>query len=149
MGLDNPLHILFIVLILLLVFGAGGLPEIGRSLGTGMREFKQSITGEDHQHGPRRRSPPGRPQRSSPSRPPRRSRRRRHRRPRPAPPPEPSGGAGTTRPGARGACHRQRRPRRALADRAAGLADRAAGALAAVKDRAGLDGLERRPGNAL
>ncbi len=48
MGLDNPLHILFIVLILLLVFGARRLPEIGRSLGTGMREFKQSITGEDH-----------------------------------------------------------------------------------------------------
>jgi sec-independent protein translocase protein TatA len=48
MGLDNPLHILFIVLILLLLFGARRLPEIGRSLGTGMREFKQSITGEEH-----------------------------------------------------------------------------------------------------
>jgi sec-independent protein translocase protein TatA len=31
---------------LLLVFGARRLPEIGRSLGSGMREFKQSITGE-------------------------------------------------------------------------------------------------------
>jgi sec-independent protein translocase protein TatA len=46
MGLDNPLHIAFLVLILLLVFGARRLPEIGRSLGSGMREFKQSITGE-------------------------------------------------------------------------------------------------------
>jgi sec-independent protein translocase protein TatA len=46
MGLDNPLHIAFLVVILLLVFGARRLPEIGRSLGSGMREFKQSITGE-------------------------------------------------------------------------------------------------------
>jgi sec-independent protein translocase protein TatA len=46
MGLDNPLHIAFLVVILLLVFGAKRLPELGRSLGSGMREFKQSITGE-------------------------------------------------------------------------------------------------------
>jgi sec-independent protein translocase protein TatA len=46
MGLDNPLHIAFLVVILLLVFGAKRLPEIGRSLGSGMREFKQSVTGE-------------------------------------------------------------------------------------------------------
>jgi sec-independent protein translocase protein TatA len=49
MGLDNPLHIAFLVVILLLVFGARRLPEIGRSLGSGMREFKQSITGETPQ----------------------------------------------------------------------------------------------------
>jgi sec-independent protein translocase protein TatA len=49
MGLDNPLHIAFLVVILLLVFGAKRLPEIGRSLGSGMREFKTSVTGEmDH-----------------------------------------------------------------------------------------------------
>jgi len=46
MGLDNPIHIAFLVVILLLVFGAKRLPEIGRSLGSGMREFKQSVTGE-------------------------------------------------------------------------------------------------------
>ncbi len=51
MGLDNPLHIVFIVVILLLLFGAKRLPEIGRSLGTGMREFKQSVTGEATGHG--------------------------------------------------------------------------------------------------
>jgi TatA/E family protein of Tat protein translocase len=45
MGLDNPLHIAFLVIILLLLFGARRLPEIGRSLGTGMREFKDSISG--------------------------------------------------------------------------------------------------------
>jgi sec-independent protein translocase protein TatA len=46
MGLDNPLHIAFLVVILLLIFGAKRLPEIGRSLGSGMREFKSSVTGE-------------------------------------------------------------------------------------------------------
>ncbi|MGH2905048.1 MAG: twin-arginine translocase TatA/TatE family subunit [Solirubrobacteraceae bacterium] len=45
MGLDNPLHIAFIVVALLLVFGAKRLPEIGRSLGSGMREFKDSVSG--------------------------------------------------------------------------------------------------------
>ena len=49
MGLDNPLHIAFLVVILLLVFGAKRLPEIGRSLGSGMREFKTSVTGETSQ----------------------------------------------------------------------------------------------------
>lgn len=46
MGLDNPLHIAFLLVIVLLVFGAKRLPEIGRSLGAGMREFKDSISGE-------------------------------------------------------------------------------------------------------
>jgi sec-independent protein translocase protein TatA len=50
MGLDNPLHIAFLLVILLLVFGARRLPEIGRSLGSGLREFKQSINGESHSH---------------------------------------------------------------------------------------------------
>jgi sec-independent protein translocase protein TatA len=48
MGLDNPLHIAFLVVLVLLLFGARRLPEIGRSLGTGMREFKQAITGESN-----------------------------------------------------------------------------------------------------
>ena len=46
MGLDNPLHIFFLLVILLLVFGAKRLPELGRSLGTGMRGFKETISGE-------------------------------------------------------------------------------------------------------
>ena len=45
MGLDNPLHIAILVVILLLVFGARRLPEIGRSLGSGMRGFKDSLSG--------------------------------------------------------------------------------------------------------
>lgn len=49
MGFDNPLHILLLLLVVLLVFGARRLPEIGRSLGTGLREFKQSVTGDHPQ----------------------------------------------------------------------------------------------------
>ena len=49
MGLDNPLHLAILALIVLLLFGARRLPEIGRSLGTGMREFKDSVTGADKQ----------------------------------------------------------------------------------------------------
>ncbi len=47
MGLDNPLHIAFLLILLLLVFGAKRLPEMGRSLGSGMRGFKDSLSGED------------------------------------------------------------------------------------------------------
>jgi sec-independent protein translocase protein TatA len=48
LGLDNPIHIAFILVLLLLVFGARRLPEMGRSLGAGLRGFKDSISGEDH-----------------------------------------------------------------------------------------------------
>jgi sec-independent protein translocase protein TatA len=57
-GLENPLHILIIALVILLVFGAKRLPELGRSLGTGMREFKSSITGEDTDATPDTPTPP-------------------------------------------------------------------------------------------
>ncbi len=50
MGLDNPLHLAFIVVLLLLVFGAKRLPEMGRSLGAGMRGFKESIGGDSGSH---------------------------------------------------------------------------------------------------
>ncbi|MGD9736118.1 MAG: twin-arginine translocase TatA/TatE family subunit [Solirubrobacterales bacterium] len=43
----GPLEIGIIVLVVLLLFGARKLPQMGRGLGRGMREFKQGITGED------------------------------------------------------------------------------------------------------
>jgi sec-independent protein translocase protein TatA len=46
MGLDNPIHIAFLLILLLLVFGAKRLPEMGRSLGSGMRGFKDSLSGD-------------------------------------------------------------------------------------------------------
>jgi sec-independent protein translocase protein TatA len=40
-------EIILLLLVALLLFGAKRLPEIGRSLGSGMREFKESVTGEN------------------------------------------------------------------------------------------------------
>jgi len=39
-------EIVLLLLLALLLFGAKRLPEIGRSLGSGMREFKDSVTGK-------------------------------------------------------------------------------------------------------
>ena len=46
-GLTSPTHIVLLLLIALLLFGARRLPEIGKSLGSGMREFKDSVTGTE------------------------------------------------------------------------------------------------------
>jgi sec-independent protein translocase protein TatA len=43
----GPLELGIILLIILVVFGPKRLPGLGRQLGTGMREFKDSITGKD------------------------------------------------------------------------------------------------------
>ncbi|HEX4806450.1 MAG TPA: twin-arginine translocase TatA/TatE family subunit [Conexibacter sp.] len=43
----GPLEIVLVVVVLLIVFGPKRLPGLGRSLGTGMREFKESIAGDD------------------------------------------------------------------------------------------------------
>jgi sec-independent protein translocase protein TatA len=43
-GWTSPTHLALLLLIALLLFGAKRVPEIGRSLGSGMREFKESIT---------------------------------------------------------------------------------------------------------
>jgi sec-independent protein translocase protein TatA len=45
MGNIGPTEIILLLLVALLLFGAKRLPEIGRSLGSGMREFKDSVTG--------------------------------------------------------------------------------------------------------
>ena len=42
-------EILILLLVILLVFGPKRLPEMGRSLGRGMREFKESISGKEHE----------------------------------------------------------------------------------------------------
>jgi sec-independent protein translocase protein TatA len=46
MGALSPWHLIILVVILLLVFGAGRLPEIGRSIGRSAREFKAGVSGE-------------------------------------------------------------------------------------------------------
>ena len=48
-GMPNvgPWEIILLLLLALLLFGAKRLPEIGRSMGRGMREFKDSVAGKD------------------------------------------------------------------------------------------------------
>jgi sec-independent protein translocase protein TatA len=46
-------EILIVLVIALIVFGPKRLPEMGRSLGRGIREFKNSVTGQDEEDEPR------------------------------------------------------------------------------------------------
>ncbi|WP_205697523.1 twin-arginine translocase TatA/TatE family subunit [Conexibacter sp. SYSU D00693] len=43
----GPMELIIVLAIALIVLGPKKLPEVGRSLGKGMREFKDSISGED------------------------------------------------------------------------------------------------------
>ena len=47
MWTPGPLEIVIILVIVLIIFGPKRLPDLGRSLGHGMREFKDSVTGKD------------------------------------------------------------------------------------------------------
>ena len=51
-------EILILLLVALLVFGPKRLPEMGRSLGRGMREFKDSVSGRDRDDDDRFELPP-------------------------------------------------------------------------------------------
>jgi sec-independent protein translocase protein TatA len=49
-GLLQPTHLIIIFVIALVVLGPKRIPEAGRALGQGLKEFKSSITGGDHEH---------------------------------------------------------------------------------------------------
>ncbi len=46
-GSIGPMEIILVLAIALIVLGPKKLPEVGRSIGKGMREFKESISGDD------------------------------------------------------------------------------------------------------
>lgn len=54
MGNVGPLEVLIVLIIALVVFGPKRLPELGRSLGKGIREFRGSVSGSgsDDDEGP-------------------------------------------------------------------------------------------------
>jgi sec-independent protein translocase protein TatA len=46
----QPTHLLFVLVIALLVLGPKRLPEVGRSLGRGLRDFRMAMSGEDREN---------------------------------------------------------------------------------------------------
>jgi sec-independent protein translocase protein TatA len=64
MGIESPVHLLFIALVALVVLGPKRLPALARALGQGIREFRQSLDiGAGEEHGP----PPAASAASAPS----------------------------------------------------------------------------------
>jgi len=43
-GLFQPTHLLIVLIIVLIIFGPGKLPDLGKALGQGIREFRESAT---------------------------------------------------------------------------------------------------------
>jgi sec-independent protein translocase protein TatA len=61
-GLFQPFHLIVILVIVLIIFGPGKLPEIGAGLGKSIREFKKAMSGEEntlieHEEGPSEADP--------------------------------------------------------------------------------------------
>jgi len=46
-----PWQLILILLVIFLLFGASKLPEVGRGLGEGIRNFKKALAGEEENHG--------------------------------------------------------------------------------------------------
>ncbi|HLY62057.1 MAG TPA: twin-arginine translocase TatA/TatE family subunit [Terriglobia bacterium] len=44
-GLFQPMHLLIILVVVLILFGPGKLPDLGKGLGKGIREFKDALKG--------------------------------------------------------------------------------------------------------
>jgi len=66
-GFENPFHLLIVGVVVLMLFGAKRLPEMGRALGSGMREFKDGVLGREQSASPGSvlESPPAPPDRSN------------------------------------------------------------------------------------
>jgi len=63
LGVGLP-EILIVLVIVLVIFGPKRLPDLGRSLGRGMREFKDSVTGKDDDKLPAAKPEPAEPVRA-------------------------------------------------------------------------------------
>jgi TatA/E family protein of Tat protein translocase len=54
MGIDSPVHLLFLGAVALVVLGPKRLPEVARALGKSMREFREAMNVEDSGEDPPR-----------------------------------------------------------------------------------------------
>jgi TatA/E family protein of Tat protein translocase len=64
-GLENPVHLLFIGAVALVVLGPKRLPQVARALGDGFREFREAMSGHASEAEPA--NPPERPPSEEPS----------------------------------------------------------------------------------
>jgi sec-independent protein translocase protein TatA len=58
MGIESPTHLIFIAIVALVVLGPKRLPDLARSLGNGIREFRQSLDTGAHDPPPQAPPPP-------------------------------------------------------------------------------------------
>ena len=56
-GLGLP-EVLLVLVILILIFGAGRIPELGRGMGEGIKNFKKSMNTKDEPENPKKPEPP-------------------------------------------------------------------------------------------
>jgi sec-independent protein translocase protein TatA len=61
MGIENPVHLLFIAAVALIVLGPKRLPELARALGKGAREFREALNQGAGGQGPQEPAQPQRP----------------------------------------------------------------------------------------
>jgi sec-independent protein translocase protein TatA len=52
MGIENPVHLLFIAAVALVVLGPKRLPDLARALGHGIREFREAVNHPDRAPAP-------------------------------------------------------------------------------------------------
>jgi sec-independent protein translocase protein TatA len=48
MGALQPWHLIIVLVIVLLLFGPGKLPQLGKAVGDSLRDFKKSVGGDEH-----------------------------------------------------------------------------------------------------
>jgi len=53
----GPSELLLVLLIVLVIFGAGKIPQIGSSLGKGIRNFRKAVKGEEEDSDPAKEPP--------------------------------------------------------------------------------------------
>jgi sec-independent protein translocase protein TatA len=58
LGSLGPTELILILLIVIIIFGARKLPDLGKSIGEGIKNFKKSMNTKDDQNGPKTPEPP-------------------------------------------------------------------------------------------
>jgi sec-independent protein translocase protein TatA len=58
LGSIGPTELILILLIVIIIFGARKLPDLGKSIGEGIKNFKKSMNTKDDHEGPKNPEPP-------------------------------------------------------------------------------------------